>query len=132
MDTLDPSDIDHAVGPVLRRIADELVRLGPDRRDPELFHQTKSDLVHELRRLALGLDQAVPRAPRGGSDRSTLQVMPLRAPNLTIVELPERLAVGLSDRQKSCRHCLRRRAQQTRRHRLRLRGLDLFQWAARQ
>ena len=32
----------------------------------------------------------------------------------------------------SCRHCLRRRAQQTRRPRLRLRGVDLFEWAERQ
>ena len=31
----------------------------------------------------------------------------------------------------SCRHCVRRRAQQTRRHRLRLRNVDLFEWACR-
>jgi hypothetical protein len=42
---------------VLRRIADELVRLQPSRVDPHAY------MVHELRRLARGLDQVVPRAP---------------------------------------------------------------------
>jgi hypothetical protein len=32
----------------------------------------------------------------------------------------------------SCRHCRWRRAQQARRHRLRLRNVDLFEWAERQ
>ena len=78
MDTIEPADelegcspnSDEAAGPVLRRIADELVRLAPSRTDPHAFHETKSDLVHELRRLALGLDQSLPRSiklPRVGN-----------------------------------------------------------------
>jgi hypothetical protein len=48
---------------VLRRIADELVRLQPSRVDPHAYFEQKSSMVHELRRLARGLDQVVPRAP---------------------------------------------------------------------
>src|SRR5271169_1314572 len=61
MDTLEPSDVATAAGPRLRAIADELVWLAPSRTDPHAYFQTKSDLVHELRRLALGLDHVVPR-----------------------------------------------------------------------
>jgi hypothetical protein len=37
---------------------------------------------------------------------------------------------AVSTASSSCRHCRWRRAQQTRRHRLR--GVDLFEWAGRQ
>lgn len=40
------------VAEALERIATKLRCLGPDHRDPELFHVQKSDLVAELRRLA--------------------------------------------------------------------------------
>ena len=40
------------IAEALERIASRLRNLGPDHRDPELFHLQKSELVHELRRLA--------------------------------------------------------------------------------
>lgn len=40
------------IAEALERIASRLGNLGPDHRDPELFHLQKSELVHELRRLA--------------------------------------------------------------------------------
>lgn len=106
----------------LRAIADELRRLSPSRTDPHAYFEQKSELEHELRTLALGLDQVGPRAPRS---------IPLRTPNSTIVELPNPKCATVAY-SAHCRHCLRRRAQQTRRHRLRLRNVDLFEWAARQ
>jgi hypothetical protein len=135
MDTIEPADelegcspnSDEAAGPVLRRIADELVRLAPSRTDPHAFHETKSDLVHELRRLALGLDQSLPRSiklPRVGNVAPRNFATPVAPRNSETLRVSRTLS--------SCRHCLRRRAQQTRRHRLRLRGLDLLQWAKRQ
>jgi hypothetical protein len=99
--------------------ADLLRRLAPSRTDPHAYFQQKSDLVHELRCLALGLDQVVPRAPRPKTPRPIRGVLPARITN------------GGVAKTDNCRHCLRRRAQQTRRHRLRLKGLDLFQWAER-
>jgi hypothetical protein len=60
MDELFPY-ADQAAGPRLRAIADELVRLAPSRTDPHRYHEVKSGLVHELRCLALGLDQVMPR-----------------------------------------------------------------------
>jgi hypothetical protein len=66
METIEPSDVDEAAGPRLRAIADELVRIAPSRTDPHAYFQTKSDLVHELRRLALGLDQVVLRSLKVG------------------------------------------------------------------
>jgi hypothetical protein len=40
------------IAEVLADIAERLRYLAPDHRDPEAFHLVKSDLVHELRRLA--------------------------------------------------------------------------------
>lgn len=37
---------------MLEEIASRLRHLGPDRLDPHKFHETKSELVAELRRLA--------------------------------------------------------------------------------
>lgn len=42
----------------LRVLADQVRRLLPDRRDPERFHVTKSELAAELRQLARELDVA--------------------------------------------------------------------------
>lgn len=36
----------------LHAMADRLARLAPSHRDPFRFHEEKSELVHELRRLA--------------------------------------------------------------------------------
>lgn len=36
----------------LHALADRLARLAPSHRDPFRFHEEKSELVHELRRLA--------------------------------------------------------------------------------
>jgi len=40
------------IAQVLLGIAQRLRYLGPDHRDPHLFHEAKSELVAELRRLA--------------------------------------------------------------------------------
>lgn len=45
----------------LLALADRVRRLAPDRRDPEQFHAEKSEIVHELRRLARRIDRAQPR-----------------------------------------------------------------------
>lgn len=45
----------------LHALADRLARLAPSHRDPFRFHEEKSELVHELRRLAgskIGLSTA--------------------------------------------------------------------------
>lgn len=39
----------------LHALADRLARLAPSHRDPFRFHEEKSELVHELRRLARGM-----------------------------------------------------------------------------
>jgi hypothetical protein len=121
---------DDAAGPRLRAIAEQLHRLAPSRTNPHAYFEQKSSMVAELRRLALGLDQVVPRRPKAiGTDRFSVRLRQ----NCGTAEMPKPgllLTVSKMDA-ASCRHCLRRRAQQTRRHRLRLRGLDLFQWAER-
>jgi hypothetical protein len=101
MDTLEPADVDQASGSRLRAIADQLVRLGPSRTNPHAFHETKSDLVHELRSISLGLDQV--RVLSGPAHRAMpLPINPLRA-NSTTTQTPS-TAAGVSH----CRHCLRR------------------------
>lgn len=47
----------------LGELADRLRRLRPDHRDPERFHVEKSEIEHQLRRLA--------RQPRGSSPEGT-------------------------------------------------------------
>lgn len=47
-----------AASHVVRDLAARVGRLTVDRRDPERFHQEKSDLVDELRRLAHVLEGA--------------------------------------------------------------------------
>ena len=46
----------------LLALAQAVARLAPDRRDPERFHEDKSEIIHELRRLARG----VARVTHGG------------------------------------------------------------------
>jgi hypothetical protein len=129
-----------AAGPRLRAIAEQLHRLAPSRTNPHAYFEQKSSMVDELRRLALGLDQVVPRPPRAIPARSRTSsvseevAVPLRIKVPEIVVPVEKLnseTPQLSWPLSHCRHCLRRRAQQSRRHRLRLRNVDLFEWADR-
>jgi len=78
---------------------------------------------------APGESRVVPRRPRSIPLRIKVPVG-----TLTAIPVPPRdlERVDVSATLSSCRHCLRRRAQQTRCHRLRLRRLDLFEWAGRQ
>ncbi len=45
-------DAPRPISEAIADIANRLRFLGPDHRDPEAFHLAKSELVHELRRLA--------------------------------------------------------------------------------
>lgn len=45
-------------------LADRLRRLRPDHRDPERFHVEKSEIEHELRRLAAVAGPSRPTPPR--------------------------------------------------------------------
>ena len=49
----------------LQDIADRLARLAPCHRDPHKFHEDKSQLVHELRKLAAN-DNGKPKVRRSG------------------------------------------------------------------
>lgn len=42
----------------LSELAARVVRNEPDRRDPERFHQEKSDIAHQLRRIAKEAESA--------------------------------------------------------------------------
>lgn len=79
MDTIERTDLEEATGPRLRAIADQLRRLAPSRTDPHAYFQTKSDLVDELRRLALGLDQVVPKASTLPTSAKSVPKMPAPA-----------------------------------------------------
>jgi hypothetical protein len=131
MDNLIPYD-DEAAGPRLLAIAEQLHRLAPSRTDPHAYFEQKSSMVDALRRLAGGLDQVVPRRPKAtGTDRFSVRL----SKNCSSAEIakPARLIENSTGVETDkCRHCLRRRAQQSRRHRLRLRNVDLFEWASRQ
>lgn len=51
----------------LHALADRLARLAPSHRDPFRFHEDKSELVHELRKLAgskIGLSAANDNRPQ--------------------------------------------------------------------
>jgi len=96
-------DLDDTPAGRLRRLDRAVARLRyDDHRDPEAFHEGKSEIRGELRRLAAELD--------------------LRA-------VVSEVTSTTSQRTLDCKHCRRRRAAQSRRHRLKLPGLDLFQWA---
>jgi hypothetical protein len=49
----------------LQDIADRLARLAPCHRDPERYHEEKSELVNELRQLAAN-DNRKPKVKRSG------------------------------------------------------------------
>jgi hypothetical protein len=127
----------------LRALAGELVRLQPNRTDPERYHIEKDRIATELRRAAVEADWTRPKpaaAPAGVRDRPDVRspagernghpALPgvLRAPVLArpVIEAPSIPAGGLP---AACRHCRRRQAQQSYRHRLRLPTGDLFAWA---
>jgi hypothetical protein len=48
----------------LHNIADRLARLAPSHRDPHRFHEEKSELVAELRRLAANDNKMAVKGPR--------------------------------------------------------------------
>ena len=89
----------------------------PDRRDPHLFHERKSEIVSGLRSLAAGLD----------GHRAVFHEKHDDQPRLSVIAPP---GLGrLPPLVTNCLHCRRRRASQGRRVRLRLPGMDLFAWA---
>jgi hypothetical protein len=104
----------------LRELARGVQQLLPDRRDPHQFHEQKSELVADLRALARGLD---------GHRPLELRARPPDQPRLAFTAPP---GIGrLPPLEVDCVFCRRRRAQQSRRHRLKLAQVDLFQWADR-
>jgi hypothetical protein len=105
----------------LRALAGELVRLQPSRTDPEAYHVRKSEIVEGLRRAAREVDWTRPLPPRS-IVRPAVEAPPAVAKFQSGCTLPA----------ADCRHCRRRRSQQSRRHRLRLPTGDLFAWAERQ
>jgi len=106
-------DLDDTPAGRLRRLDRAVARLRyDDHSDPEAFHEGKSEIRGELRRLAAELDLRPPRAA----------IEPVRA-------VVSEVTSTTSQRTLDCKHCRRRRAAQSRRHRLKLPGLDLFQWA---
>jgi hypothetical protein len=105
----------------LRELARGVQLLLPDRRDPHLFHEQKSESVADLRDLARELDGHRPVVRPRFPDQLRLSV---------ITGPP---GIGrLPPLDTNCRFCRRRQASQERRHRLRLPTGDLFQWAERQ
>ena len=111
--TTRPRDFDDTPAGRLRRLDQAVARLRyDDHRDPEAFHEGKSEIRGELRKLAAELDLRPTRAV----------IEPVRA------VLSETTSAS-PPRTFDCKHCRRRRAAQSRRHLLRLRGMDLFQWA---
>ncbi|MEW9617442.1 hypothetical protein AB3G45_26900 [Shinella sp. S4-D37] len=53
----------------LMDLADRLARLAPSHRDPHRFHEEKSELVAELRRLAVGGSNCATNEDRNGAYR---------------------------------------------------------------
>jgi hypothetical protein len=107
-------DLDNTPAGRLRRLDQAVARLRyADHRNPEAFHEGKSEIRGELHRLVAELD---PRPARAVSE-------PLRAVAVETPSAPPPPAL-------QCKHCRRRRAAQSRRHRLRLPDATLFDWAA--
>jgi hypothetical protein len=95
----------------LREHARGVQQLLPDRRDPHLFHERKSEIVADLRELARGLEGHRPVAShmkRGEQLR------------LSVITVPPGIG-RLPPLNTNCAHCRRRRACQGRRARLKLR-----------
>jgi hypothetical protein len=103
----------------LRELARGVQQQLPDRRDPHLFHEAKSEIVAELRDLARGLDGHRPVGLRAQPDRQL---------RLAVVTVPPGIG-RLPPLDVNCLFCRRRRASQGRRVRLRLPGMTLFDWA---
>lgn len=118
----------------LRRLAHTLARLAPSYRDPESYHLVKGEIVDEMRVLARQLDfpglqrPAIPRVRPPPPPPPRLQAPPTNGkaaqPPCAAPAEPIR-----EDPARRCRHCRKRLAQQSYRHRLKLTGPDLFQWA---
>jgi hypothetical protein len=112
----------------LKMLAQTVARLTVSRVDPERFHIDKSDVAGELRRLARELEIRPPLL-RAVHVENIAQVGEV-VRGLTGGDCaPRPQCIGSLPRQPHCTHCRRRRAAQSRRHRLRLPGIDLFQWA---
>jgi hypothetical protein len=105
----------------LRALAGELVRLQPSRTDPEAYYVAKSEIVEGLRRAAREVDWT--RPPVRSIVRPAVDAAPPIFQKLKNETRPPRASA------EACRHCRRRRAQQSYRHRLRLPTGDLFAWA---
>lgn len=111
---------DEAILPAarLRDLARGVQLLLPDRRDPHLFHEKKSEIVSDLRALARGLDGHRPVA------------VPVKPDQLRLAVTTVPPGIGrLPPISTNCLYCRRRRASQGRRTRLRLPDRDLFDWA---
>jgi hypothetical protein len=106
----------------LRNLARGVQLLLPDRKDPHLFHEKKSEIVADLRALARGLDGYKPLALRARPQDRLRFAVAIMLPGLGRIPPID----------TSCLFCRRRRASQAHRVRLRLPGLDLFQWAEEQ
>jgi molybdenum cofactor biosynthesis enzyme MoaA len=108
-------DEDLPAGPRLLALAGELVRLQPSRTDPEAYFVSKDRIVTELRRLSRQVDYR-PRW-RSRPQRTSWREAPQTRRQELARPQPE---AATSMRSPHCRHCRRRRAVQSRRHRLKL------------
>jgi hypothetical protein len=122
-------------GPRLLALAGELVRLQPSRTDPEAYFVSKDRIVTELRRLSRQVDwrSCSPTAkvilPRNPSNEVAKINTPSTTPIPTLGVSKTSPGIASLPRSPHCRHCRRRQAAQSRRHRLKLPDRDLFQWA---
>jgi hypothetical protein len=111
----------------LRELARGVQLLLPDRRDPHLFHEQKSEIVADLRNLARGLE-SLPQARTGGHRSIQFHMKHPEQLRLSVITAPPGIG-RLPPLNTNCLFCRRRRASQGRRQRLRLPGMDLFTWA---
>jgi hypothetical protein len=117
----------------LLELARRLGRLPPpSHKDPERYHIEKSSIVGELRSIAYGLDWRIRQQPGPSWGQSLNGDCPVQpAPQPTLPPAPDK-ATPNGVIPLHCRHCRKRQAQQRHRHRLKLPGLDLLQWADQQ
>jgi hypothetical protein len=106
----------------LKAVARTIARLAPSRTDPERYHIEKSEALAELRQLARELEICPPPL-RPAYVPDTRELAGTTGP-------PETRRIASMPSHSDCKHCRRRQAQQSRRHRLRLPAATLFDWAA--
>ena len=95
----------------LRALARDLGRLQPSRRDPESYFAKKSEIVEGLRQAAREADWTRPPVRSAGTAN------PPRTAARPAVISNASTSTSTST-PATCRHCRRRRAAQSRRHRL--------------